>query len=40
MSVTGGICKKCFPGELEKLRKWKEKKENGRISGGLERDRF
>lgn len=29
---TGGICKRCLPGELEKLRKWKEEKENGRIS--------
>jgi len=26
LSVTGGICKRCLPGELEKLRKWKEKK--------------
>lgn len=24
---TGGICKRCFPGELEKLRKWKEEKD-------------
>lgn len=26
-SVTGGICKRCLPGELEKLRKWKEEKD-------------
>jgi len=26
MSVTGGICKRCLPGELEKFRIWKEKK--------------
>jgi len=24
---TGGICKRCLPGELEKLRKWKEEKD-------------
>ena len=27
MSVTGGICKRCLPGELEKFRIWKEKKD-------------
>ena len=26
LSVTGGICKRCLPGELEKLRAWKEEK--------------
>jgi hypothetical protein len=33
---TGGICKRCLPGELEKLRKWKEGRDVGRISRGLE----
>lgn len=26
-SMTSGICEECFPGELEKLRKWKEARE-------------
>lgn len=29
---TSGICKRCLPGELEKLRKWKEKKQGGELS--------
>jgi len=24
---TGGICKRCLPGELEKIRKWKEERD-------------
>ena len=36
--MTSGICPECFPGELEKIRKLREKNENGGISGGLGRN--
>lgn len=32
---TSGICPKCLPGELEKLRKWREEKECEQIPGKL-----
>lgn len=33
---TSGICPFCLPGELEKLKKWKEEQDRGRIPEGLE----
>ena len=26
LKETSGICKRCLPGELEKMRKWREKR--------------